>query len=44
MKATDFCKYFDFTLWVNDTNEKAKSDLELVKGRAEEIYAEFDNN
>lgn len=22
MKATDFCKYFDFTLWVNDTNEK----------------------
>lgn len=22
MKATDFCKYFDFTLWVNDTNEE----------------------
>lgn len=22
MKATDFCKYFDFTLWINDTNEE----------------------
>ena len=25
MKATDFCKYFDFTLWVNDTNEEDES-------------------
>lgn len=30
--------------FAHQDNIKAKSDLELVKGRAEEIYAEFDNN
>lgn len=30
--------------FAHQDNIKAKSDLELVKGRAEEIYAELDNN
>lgn len=30
--------------FAHEDNIKAKSDLELVKGRAEEIYAELDNN